>query len=154
MKRLDHAALDDLARQARHSPRLRANFNLHEQLSDPVQRLAIAMEPDTLVLPHRHPHTWEVLFPLRGRFVVLVFDAAGRAVVERTVLGEETSVLELSAGTWHAVLSLDSGGIIFEVKQGGYVPVPPGDTAAWSAGLDAATLNAWYASAGVGAIYA
>ncbi|WP_035384633.1 WbuC family cupin fold metalloprotein [Ferriphaselus sp. R-1] len=153
MKRLDHAALDQLAQQAQHSPRLRANHNLHEQLSDPVQRLAIAMEPDTLVLPHRHPHTWEVLFALRGRFVVLVFDAEGQTVVERTVLGEDTSVVELPAGAWHAVMSLDSGGVIFEVKQGGYVPVPASDTAAWSAGLDAATLNTWYASAEVGATY-
>lgn len=153
LKQLTYAALDQLALQAQQSPRLRANHNLHEQLSDPVQRLAIAMEPDTLVLPHRHPQTWEVLFALRGRFVVLVFDAEGQTVVERTVLGVESSVIELPAGAWHAVLSLDSGGVIFEVKQGGYVPVPAGDTAAWSAGLAAATLNAWYASAEVGATY-
>ncbi|MDL5731627.1 cupin fold metalloprotein, WbuC family, partial [Escherichia coli] len=37
--------------------------------------------------------------------------------------GETCTVLEMAAGTWHAVLSLDTGGIIFEVKHGGYQPV-------------------------------
>ncbi|MGN3118360.1 hypothetical protein ACTFZ3_23565, partial [Escherichia coli] len=37
-------------------------------------------------------------------------------------MGETCTVLEMAAGTWHAVLSLDTGGIIFEVKHGGYQP--------------------------------
>ena len=109
----------------------------------------IAMEPETLVLPHRQPHTFEVLLPLRGRFVVLTFDDAGR-VTERAVLGEECSVLELPANTWHAVLSLDKGGVIFEVKHGPYAPIAKSDIAGWSHGRDAAELNAWYAKAAVG----
>lgn len=149
MKQLTTAALDTLTRQARQSPRLRANSNLHEDLSDPVQRLAIAMEPDTLILPHRHPHTWELLSALRGRFIVLIFDDEGR-VVERAVLGEESHVLEFPAGTWHAVLSLDSGGVIFEVKRGPYTPIGEPDVAVWGKELDAATLNGWYAVARVG----
>lgn len=149
MKKLTDSMLDALCQQAQQSPRLRANHNLHEELSDPVQRLAIAMEPGTLVLPHRHPQTWEVLLPLRGRFVVLVFDDAGM-VLERTVLGKECAVLELPANTWHAVLSLDPGGIIFEVKRGPYVPLSEPDIAPWSSGLGAAAWNAWYADARVG----
>ncbi|MEN6586802.1 MAG: WbuC family cupin fold metalloprotein [Sulfuricella sp.] len=153
MKQLTAATLDTLALQARQSPRRRANHNLHEELGDPVQRLAIAMEPDTLVLPHRHPQTWEMLFPLRGRFLVLHFDETGR-VTARTVLGEDCEVLENPAGTWHAVLSLDAGGVIFEVKQGPYMPVGEADQAPWAAGRSAAELNAWYAGARVGDCFA
>jgi cupin fold WbuC family metalloprotein len=149
MKQLTNSMLDELARQARQSPRLRANHNLHSDLDDPIQRLAIAMEPDTLVLPHRHPHTFEVLLPLRGRFVVLTFDGVGK-VMQRTVLGEGCAVLELPDNTWHAVLSLDKGGVIFEVKHGPYAPIAQSDIAAWSHGRDAAVLNAWYAQAQVG----
>ena len=76
LKRLTFADLTALGQQAQQSPRLRANSNLHMELTDPIQRLAIAMEPDTLIVPHRHPHTWEVLTALRGRFTVLVFDDA------------------------------------------------------------------------------
>lgn len=149
MKRLDTAALDSLTTQAKASPRRRANFNLHEDLADPIQRLAIAMEPDTEVLPHRHPQTWELLYPLRGRFVVLHFDEAG-TVTARTVLGAGTSVVENPAGQWHAVLSLDSGGVIFEIKHGPYAPVGADDTAPWCAGKDKDTLLAWYANAQIG----
>ncbi len=81
--------------------------------------------------PHRHPHTFELLLPLRGRFVVLNFDDRG-TVTHRAILGETCTVLEMAAGTWHAVLSLDTGGIIFEVKHGGYQPVAADDYAHWA----------------------
>jgi len=149
LKKLTATDLTSLAQQAAQSPRLRANTNLHRELSDSVQRLAIAMEPDTLVLPHRHPYTWEVLTALRGRFTVLVFDDAGK-VVERAVLGVDTSVVEIPAGGWHAVLSHDIGAVIFEVKHGPYAPIAEADVAAWSKGRSAAELNAWYAVAQVG----
>jgi len=149
VKQLSNTMLDALSQQARQSPRRRANHNLHPELADPIQRLAIAMEPDTVVLPHRHPHTFELLFPLRGRFLVLHFDDSGR-VTGRTVLGEEASVLENPAGMWHAVLSLDEGGVIFEVKHGPYVPVVEGDYAPWAKGWEEGKLLAWYAKAVMG----
>lgn len=155
MKQISTALLDQLGQQAQQSPRLRANHNLHPQLDDPIQRLAIAMQPDTYVRPHRHPHTWELLYPLRGRFVVLYFDDSG-TVTDRTVLGEGAAVVENPAGQWHAVLSLDSGGVIFEVKHGPYTAIAEQDYAPWSPAADtpaAAALNRWYASAAVGERY-
>lgn len=152
MKSLTPASLDSLVQQARQSPRRRANLNLHDTLDAPVQRLAIAMEPDTVVLPHRHPQTFELLYPLRGRFLVLHFDAAG-TVTQRAVLGEDCAVIENPAGQWHAVLSLDSGGVIFEVKQGPYLPVGEADTAPWARTADA-NLPAWYGRARVGERFA
>jgi cupin fold WbuC family metalloprotein len=149
LKRITATDLTALGAQAASSPRLRANANLHTDLADPIQRLAIAMEPDTLILPHRHPHTWEVLTALRGRFTVLVFDDGGK-VVERAELGEDSSVVEIPIGGWHAVLSRDVGAVIFEVKHGPYTPIAEADIAAWSKGRSAAELNAWYAVARLG----
>lgn len=147
--------LSDLQQQsdaAAKSPRLRAHRNLHPELSDPVQRLAIAMEPGTYIRPHRHPHTFELLFALSGRFLVLHFDDRG-TVIQRVILGEECKVLETAAGTWHAVLSLDKGGVIFEVKHGGYQPVAEEDSAAWAPAEGepgTAELMRWYALAQIG----
>lgn len=138
-----------LGQQAAASPRLRMNVNLHTDLADPIQRLAIAMEPGTLVLPHRHPHTWEVLTALCGRFTVLLFDETG-IVIERAELGENTSVVEIPANGWHAVLSRDSGAVIFEVKHGPYAPIRDVDVAGWSKSQTATELNLWYAVAKVG----
>ncbi|WP_397449832.1 WbuC family cupin fold metalloprotein [Pseudomonas sp. NA-150] len=152
MKQITPADLNALAAQAQQSPRLRANRNLHVELADPIQRLAIAMEPGTYVRPHRHPHTWELLYPLSGRFLVLNFDDSGQ-VIQRTVLGEDCAVLETPAGCWHAVLSLDVGGVIFEVKHGPYMPIAEEDFAPWSDAeghSSVATLMAWYATAQIG----
>jgi len=152
MKQITFPDVAALASQAQQSPRLRANRNLHEELADPIQRLAIAMEPATYVRVHRHPHTWELLTPLSGRFVVLNFDNTGK-VTQRTVLGEDCPILETPANCWHAVLSLDVGGVIFEVKHGPYQPIAEYDY--WPASPpegDAqvvATLQ-WYAQAQVG----
>lgn len=152
MKQLSQTQLDALSRQAFASPRRRSNHNLHGELDDPIQRLAIAMEPDTYIRPHHHRQTWELLTPLRGRFVVLNFDADG-VVTDRVVLGEGASVIETPQAGWHGVLSLDPGGVIFEVKHGPYRPFTEADFAPWSPSADtdgSRRLMAWYATASVG----
>ncbi|MEI8634062.1 WbuC family cupin fold metalloprotein [Vibrio sp. PP-XX7] len=121
MNKLSFNHLSTLSDTARQSPRQRMNHNIHTDLSDPVQRLAIAMEPDTYIRPHRHLQTWELLTALRGRFIVLTFDDHG-VVINRAVLGESESLIETPIAGWHAVLSLDSDAVIFEVKQGPYMP--------------------------------
>lgn len=156
MKQISNDDLSTLAQAAQASPRKRANLNLHDTLPDPIQRLAIAMEPDTLVRPHRHPQTWELLYPLQGRFIVLHFDDAG-VVTDRAVLGEGTAVLETPAGQWHAVLSLDTAGVIFEVKHGPYTPIAEADFAAWGPSdgeAQVADLLHWYRTAQIGDRYA
>lgn len=152
MKQITFSDMQQQSAAAASAPRLRAHRNFHPELSDPVQRLAIAMEPGTYIRPHRHPHTFELLLPLSGRFLVLNFDEQG-TVTHRVVLGEDCMALEMEAGTWHAVLSLDNGGVIFEVKHGGYQPVAEQDFATWAPAEGeegTATLMAWYAKAQVG----
>lgn len=152
MKQITAHDLTSMSEQAAKVPRLRAHRTLHEELSDPVQRLAIAMEPGTYIRPHRHPQTWELLTPLRGRFVVLQFDEQG-VVTHRTLLGEETKVLEMPAFTWHAVLSVDPGGVVFEVKQGPYQALAEEDCMPWApqeGGEGIEAIMRWYATANVG----
>ena len=153
MKQISTSDIDELSAAAQASPRKRANLNLHAELSGAVQRLAIAMEPATVIFPHRHPHTWELLTPLRGRFVVLNFDDAG-VVTDRRILGADTAVLEMAPGQWHAVLSLDAGAVIFEVKRGPYAPIAEADVVPWAAGgAGEQALLAWYAVAQPGSRY-
>ena len=133
LKMLMPALLDTLSDAARASPRHRSHHNLHPSLEASIQRLAIAMEPDTYVRPHRHPQTWELLIPLRGRFLFTAFDEHG-TVRSRHLLGgaEGLAAFEFEAATWHTVTALEPGSVIFEVKEGPYVPVPASDLAAWS----------------------
>ena len=70
---------------------------------------------------------------MRGSFLFTVFDGEG-AVLSRHLLGcaGGLAALEFEAGTWHTVTSLESNSVIFEVKEGPYLPVPDSDMAAWS----------------------
>lgn len=152
MKQITFSDMQQQSELAANSPRLRAHRNFHPELNDPVQRLAVAMEPGTYVRPHRHPHTFELLIALSGRFLVLNFDDSG-TVTRRVVLGEECKALEMDAGTWHTVLSLDKGGVIFEVKHGGYQPIAEQDAANWApteGEAGTAQLMKWCAQAQVG----
>jgi len=152
MIKLSYDRLFDLSKEAQDLPRKRMNHNFHSELSDPIQRLAIAMEPETYIRPHRHGQTWELLTSLRGRFVVLNFDDTG-TVIDRSVLNEGTSVIETPAACWHAVLSLDNGGVIFEVKHGPYAPFQEEDFAPWSPSAgdeNCSALMDWYRGAEIG----
>ncbi|HIE4391740.1 TPA: WbuC family cupin fold metalloprotein [Serratia liquefaciens] len=155
MKQITAHDLTAMSEQAAKVARLRAHRTLHDELSEPVQRLAIAMEPGTYIRPHRHPQTWELLTPLRGRFVVLQFNEKG-VLTQRTLLGEETKVLEMPAFTWHAVLSVDPGGVVFEVKQGPYQALSEEDCMHWAppeGGEGIEAVMRWYATAQVGDRY-
>lgn len=155
MKQITLSDMQQQSEAAASAPRLRAHRNFHPELSDPIQRLAIAMEPGTYIRPHRHPQTWELLTPLRGRFVVLQFNDDG-VVTQRTLLGEETKVLEMPAFTWHAVLSVDAGGVVFEVKQGPYQALTEEDCMPWApqeGGEGTEAVMRWYATAQVGDRY-
>ena len=152
MKKLSFDDLSSLSVQAQRSPRRRMNQNLHTEPSDPIQRFANAMEPETYIRPHRHRNSWELLTALRGRFVVLIFDADG-TVLDRAVLGEGDSVIEAPTAAWHALLSLDTGGIIFEVKHGPYLPIMEEDFASWAPAADDERhkeLMRWFRHAEVG----
>ena len=157
MKRITTSDLDQLSAEAAASPRKRAHRNLHPVLEDPVQRLSVAIEPGTYIRPHRHadPATWEVFLMLRGSAVFLSFDDAG-TVVERTVISAAGPVraIEIPAGAWHAIASLEKGSIFFEVKQGPYTAPVAGNSASWAPAEGdprCARFEAWYREADIGA---
>jgi cupin fold WbuC family metalloprotein len=132
LKFLDADLLNALSGTAKTSARLRMNHNLHPANETGVQRLAIAMEPGTYVRPHRHNHSWEVLIALRGSFSIVTFNDEGKELHRFVLGGSGASVVEMPAGTWHSVAARETGSIVFEVKQGAYVPVAPADFAAWA----------------------
>ena len=157
-KYIENNLLDSLVAKAKGSPRKRAHHNLHPELKDPVQRLCIAMEPETYVRPHRHadPATWETLIILRGSLALALYDETG-VVIERTVLkaGGPVTAVEFPPCSWHAPASLESGTVVFEIKQGPYKAIEEKDLASWapSEGEPAADrLLEWYRIARVGDI--
>ena len=139
MKIIDKALLDRTTEQARKESRLRKNYNLHERLCDPVNRLLNALEPGTYVPAHRHSHPAkdETVFVLRGSIVSVIFDDAGN-IIERAVIDPAHGVygFDIPAGQWHGLLVRESGTVVFEVKKGPFTPLTEEDIAQWTPRTD------------------
>lgn len=135
MKVIDKQLLDDTTAKAKQSSRLRMNYNFHDELDDPVNRLINAMEPGTYLRPHRHlnPSKDEIFLLLRGKVAVFLFDEEGH-IQETIVLNPSAGIYgaEIKAGVWHGLLVLESGSVIYEVKQGPFVLLSPENFAPWS----------------------
>jgi len=135
MKVINEQLLNETTAKAKTSPRYRINHNFHEDLGDPINRFLNAMEPETYVRPHRHlsPAKDEIFLILRGKVVLFVFDEIGN-ITENLILAPSEGIYgaELKAGTWHSILVLEEGTVIYEIKQGPFAPLLPEDMAPWS----------------------
>ena len=128
----DKNVLDTLTAQAQASPRLRMNLDLRNSLEDGSQRMLNAIEPGSVVPIHRHRTTSEVVVMLRGRAVQYLYDEQGRetdAVLLAAGALDGDGVpgavpgMTISKGQWHKLVALESGTVIFEAKDGAYLPI-------------------------------
>ena len=136
--KIDNMLLDNLTAQAQVSPRLRMNLDLRNSDGDSSQRMLNAIEPGSVVPVHRHQKTSETVVVLRGRVVEEYYDEAG-VLVESFVLGDchvadaprndmpVACALNIPAGQWHRLRTLESGTVILEMKDGPYEPIGPTD---------------------------
>lgn len=123
--KITQALLDDLTAQAKASPRLRMNYDLRNSASDGSQRMLNAIEPGSVVPIHRHQKTSETVVCLRGRVVEEFYDELERICTEAIELtpNGQTVALNIPAGQWHTLRSLESGSVILEVKDGKFEPL-------------------------------
>ena len=122
MQLINKSLLDSVILQAKKSPRLRMNYNLHTDLNDKCQRLLNALEPGT-IMPIHHHKVAEIYVLLQGRLRVMSYDDAGKEI-ESVILDprEGNYGIQIPANTWHSLEVLESESVIFEVKEGPYIP--------------------------------
>lgn len=123
MKLIDTNLLDSITEQAKLSPRLRMNFNIHKNLTDNVQQLLNALEPGTIVPIHRHRNTSETYILLKGSLKVYFYNDQ-KNITETLLLNKETGNygVNIPAGQWHTLEVLETGTVIYEIKEGPYKP--------------------------------
>ena len=126
--KIDTALLDSLTEQAKSSPRLRMNYDLRNSSEDTSQRMLNAIEPESVVPIHRHKKTSETLVVLRGRVIEEYYDDSG-VCYESVEVSPQGPVyaLNIPAGTWHTLRSLESGTVILEMKDGAFEPIGDDD---------------------------
>jgi cupin fold WbuC family metalloprotein len=123
---IDRHILDALTAQAKASPRLRMNLDLRNSPEDQSQRMLNAIEPGTILPIHRHRTSSETVVCLRGHFEEYFFDAEGRITDVIDMVPGDT-VINIPAGQWHSLKSLESGTVLLECKDGAYQPLGEDD---------------------------
>jgi len=135
MKIISDQLLSELSQKAASLPRKRLNLNFHEELSDPINRMLNAFEPGTYIQPHKHenPDKREVFIILHGALVVAIYDESGKPT-DFVLLDPKkgTYALEIPPGVWHSVISLESGTVVYEIKDGPYLPILDKNFASWA----------------------
>lgn len=119
--------LDELARRAQASPRLRMHCDMRTSEKDTSQRMLNALEKGTVVPVHRHLETSETQLLLRGVIDVTFWNDEGREI-ERHRIDPKKGVygIDIPAGTWHSLEVIEPG-VLFEAKDGAFQPADPGD---------------------------
>lgn len=124
MKLINEDLLNEVTQQAKESPRLRMNHNLHDSLEAKAQRLLNALEPGTVLPIHRHPNTAETYILLRGKIKVMFYN--DRKEMTESILLDPMAGgygVHIPANQWHTLEVMESGTVIFEVKDGPYMPL-------------------------------
>ena len=119
---IDEHALNALTAQAKASPRLRMNLDLRNSPEDQSQRMLNAIEPGTVLPIHRHRTTSETVVCLRGHFEEYFYDEEGR-LTDTIDMVPGGTLINIPAGQWHSLKSLESGTVLLECKDGAWEPL-------------------------------
>lgn len=119
----DDRLFDDLTEKAKVSPRLRMHYDLRDSADDVSMRMLNALEPGTVIPIHRHNDTSEEVICLRGVVEEVIYDSNGTEI-SRYRLGPSVGCLacKVPIGEFHTCVSLESGSVILEFKNGKYNP--------------------------------
>jgi cupin fold WbuC family metalloprotein len=133
MKYINTELLNRVTGEAKNSPRKRMNYNFHKDGDELLQRMLNALEPETYLPPHRHTSQVEIFLLLRGKITVLLFDDFGN-IIEVKKLDPKSGEygVEIPIGVWHTILVEESGSVIYEIKEGPFVPNVGVEFATWA----------------------
>lgn len=125
---INRELLDKVSADAKRSERLRMNYNFHDSLAAPSQRLLNALEPGTVMPVHRHRHTSETYILIRGAIKMMFYSDSGE-VTESVILSDKNDNFgyNIPVGQWHSLEVLEPDTVIFETKDGPYAPLSDDD---------------------------
>jgi len=120
---IDKELLDKVCEQAKASPRLRMNYHFHQSLDEKCHRFLNAVEPGTEVSIHKHPTKDETFVILRGKVRVTTHRDDGSIIEDYILCPEEGNYgVNIPKGVWHTIEALEPNSVIFECKEGSFVP--------------------------------
>ena len=131
MKVIDDILLQEVAEQAKASPRRRMHYDLRTQAfdadpewKDTSQRMLNVMMKDTVIPIHRHSETSETVIVLKGSGDEVTYDSGGREL-ERVTLSADSSrrAVQVPRNVYHTFIPHEDFTVIFEAKDRPYDPL-------------------------------
>ena len=121
MKIIDDNLINGVEAEAKQSPRLRMNYNFHQNLSDKCHRFLNALEPGTQIPIHHHPTKDETFVILKGKIRVSTYNDNGE-LLESCVLCHEEGCygVDIPKNVWHGVECIEPS-VLLECKEGPFV---------------------------------
>lgn len=120
---IDDSLLKQITQEAKKSERKRKNFNFHETLDEPCQRMLNTMLKGSRFEIHRHTNTAETFVLLNGKIDLMYYNNEGEEI-ERFRLDPTAGYygIHIPTGQWHSLEILEDC-TIFETREGPYIPV-------------------------------
>ena len=120
---INEQLLDESTRRAQNSPRRRMNLNFHQSLDDKCHRFLNAVEPGADIPIHRHPEKEESFVVLRGKIRITTYNDDGSIIEDHVISPTEGRYgVNVEKNVWHTVEALEPDSVIFECKEGPFVP--------------------------------
>ena len=134
IKNIDNQLFKAMIEQANNSERKRSHYNFHEELTDPIQRLCVALKKGTYIRAHKHKSPkWEMIVVLKGEINLFIFAEDG-CIKNKIVIAANgnTKGVEIPEETWHTLTVDKEDAVILEIKQGPYIASGTSDFATWA----------------------
>ncbi len=121
MKVINDQLINNLAEEAKQSPRLRKNYNFHQRLDDKCHRFLNALQPGTFIPVHHHPAKDETFVVIKGKVRVSTYSDDG-AIMESYVLSHDSGRygVDIPKNVWHGLECLEPS-VLLECKEGPFV---------------------------------
>ena len=119
---IDEQLLNEVRKKAEESPRLRANFCLHNSQEEKVQKMINYLLPGTKMPIHCHNNSEETLIVLKGEITIVYFDSDGATTEIFTLNQSSVPVIDIPKNQWHNIIVTEPVALL-EIKEGPYRPL-------------------------------
>jgi cupin fold WbuC family metalloprotein len=134
---IDQALIEQKIEDAKKNSRRREIHNFHSSDQEALHRMLNSIQPGSYIRPHRHldPPKDEGFILLKGSAGFVIFDGEQGLRKKEFILLDfvrGTYGIDIRAGVWHTLFSLEPDSVLYEVKPGPYTPLTDKDFASWA----------------------
>ena len=147
VKIIDNDLIARLILKSRSSPRRRHNICLNTEKSDLIQRMAMALQPDSYIQAHKHenPDKRELFTIYQEELVIITYKENGDLLSKYHLTPKTLRTIELRPRIYHSLIAIKPDTVVFEMKDGPWESVEKDKTfAPWMPSEDSPEAEEYF----------